>query len=271
MDKPKNIHEYIEWAKATLDTDFSDPKCKRLYESNLRNLFNSVSGHDFFVNFGINIQKWEQEYNKNTQSNLFTYPTSPELLQKCYKSALDKSFRINVLWNKNFPKEPKKGWVTTNNLFYYFNDLIRGTLVCRFIDGPKFVAKKMAEYAKSLNLECSQYSQQRDEGYYAYHFYVKLPVILTDINWEESTIELNAEIQITTQLQDVLRSLTHKFYEENRLSPDNESTKWKWEFDSNRFRLGYLSHTLHLLESIILESRNKVIENELKHKNIEER
>jgi hypothetical protein len=66
------------------------------------------------------------------------------------------------------------------------------------------------------------------------------------------------EIQITTQLQDVLRSLTHHLYEGQRLQSE-ESGKWKWDFASNRFRVGYLSHALHLIESIILDSRDRVL------------
>jgi hypothetical protein len=67
------------------------------------------------------------------------------------------------------------------------------------------------------------------------------------------------EIQITTQLQEVLRSLTHKFYEAQRLQVVPDKGKWKWDFKSNRFKVGYLSHTLHLLESVILESRDSVM------------
>jgi ppGpp synthetase/RelA/SpoT-type nucleotidyltranferase len=184
--------------------------------------------------------------------------TNPILLQKPYASAVDKSFRVNVLWNENFPEPPKKGWVTTDNLHYYFNDTIRCCVVCKFIDGPRFVTDKLMLYAKNIGLERRRYSQERDDGYYAYHYYVKFPVKTVDRNWQEVESDIEVEIQITTQLQDILRSLTHNFYQANRLTPDDDSSKWKWDFKSNRFRVSYLSHTLHLLESIILESRNAV-------------
>jgi hypothetical protein len=41
--------------------------------------------------------------------------------------------------------------------------------------------------------------------------------------------------------------------------PNPDRGKWKWEFESSRFKVGYLSHTLHLLESVILEARNNVL------------
>mgnify|MGYP005993013917 CR=1 FL=1 len=55
---------------------------------------------------------------------------------------------------------------------------------------------------------------------------------------------------------------THKFYEKERTSDFQDTGKWKWDFDSGKFKVGYLSHTLHLLESIILESRNSVLNGE---------
>jgi hypothetical protein len=69
---------------------------------------------------------------------------------------------------------------------------------------------------------------------------------------------VEVEIQLTTQLQEVLRSLTHPFYEAERLLRNPDKGKWKWDFSSGRFKVGYLSHTLHLLESVILETRDKV-------------
>jgi hypothetical protein len=63
---------------------------------------------------------------------------------------------------------------------------------------------------------------------------------------------------VTTQLQEVLRGLTHTFYEEQRATESRKTSKWKWEVRTNRFRVSYLSHTLHLLEAIILEARDEM-------------
>ena len=115
------------------------------------------------------------------------------------------------------------------------------------------------DYAGELDLERRRYSQERDDGYYAYHYYVKFRVRIVDKSWHESESSMEAEIQATTQLQEVLRVLTHKFYEGNRIIFGEDSSKWKWDFTSNRFRVGYLSHTLHLLESIILEARDTLL------------
>jgi ppGpp synthetase/RelA/SpoT-type nucleotidyltranferase len=178
-----------------------------------------------------------------------------KLVKKPYESAIDKSFRINALWNDGFPNEPKKGWVTPRNLHFYFNDGIRSYLVCRFIDGPRFIAEQLTNYAKSLGLKSRFYSQERDEGYYAYHFYVTINVYFIDESFKKVNSEIEIEIQLTTQLQEVLKSLIHEFYQANRLKQSSNS-KWKWEYKTNRFRVGYISHALHLLESIIVEIRD---------------
>ena len=259
MLKPTNLDEYRDWAKQNLPSDFSSPKIARLYETNLTNIHNAVTQHSFFVFFSSQASRWQEEYNQKTCSELFMGSNEPSLVTKPYKSSIEKTYRVNVLWNKDFPSEPKKGWVNHQNIFTHFNDLVRGTLVCRFIDGPAFIAKKIIEYAKEHNLKYRKYSQERDDGYYAYHVYVSFPAKIFDMEWNEEDVYIETEIQITTQLQEVLKDLTHKFYEKQRISLDRDTSKWKWDFASSRFKVGYLSHTLHLLESIILESREKVL------------
>jgi ppGpp synthetase/RelA/SpoT-type nucleotidyltranferase len=262
MTKPRGIDEYIEWAKNNIGTPFDDQKIKSVYETNMNNIFNSVSEHQFFVGFSNISKSWQKEYEGNTKTELFMDNEEPALLIKPFESTVEKTYRVNVLWNRGFPEPPRKGWIDQKSIYAELNDLVRGSLVCRFIDGPAFVADSIENYAKSLGLNSRQYTQERDDGYYAYHVYVKFPVSIFNLDWEKSDILIEIEIQITTQLQEVLRSLTHKFYETQRLSETNDKGKWKWDFSSTKFKVGYLSHTLHLLESVILESRDSVMNDE---------
>lgn len=259
MNRPSTLEEYLIWAKEHIGSDFDDPRIERVYKVNLTTSLTEISNHSFFSEMQSHLEKWNQDYFDETGTQLLMEVSSPRLIQKPYKSAVDKSFRVNVIWNENFPDEPKKGWVTADNIYYYFNDLIRCAIVCRFIDGPRYLTDRLMKLAKGLKLERRRYTQERDEGYYAYHYYIKFPLKFLDPSWEELAANLEIEIQATTQLQDVLRSLTHSFYQVQRLSDEQGSSKWKWEFKSNRFRVGYLSHTLHLLESIILESREQLM------------
>ncbi|MEJ6480618.1 hypothetical protein N0Y54_04590 [Nostoc punctiforme UO1] len=260
MEKKISLEEYKEWAKHNLSSDFNDPRIERLYETNISNIYNAIVQHKFFVFFSTQASIWKTEYSQKTSSELFMNSHEVKMVTKPYLSAIEKTYRLNILWNKNFPELPKNGWINHQNMFTQFNDLVRCTLVCRFIDGPGFVANRIIEYAKFHKLKYRKYSQERDEGYYAYHVYVSFPAKIYDIDWNAEDINIEAEIQITTQLQEVLKELTHKFYEKQRISQDKDTSKWKWDFSSSRFKVGYLSHTLHLLESIILESREKVLE-----------
>ncbi len=77
-------------------------------------------------------------------------------------------------------------------------------------------------------------------------------------------VNLQVEIQLTTQLQEILYKITHKNYEvlrDQRIEGDRSA--WKWEVKTNRFRAGYLGHTLHLLEAIIMDLRDEDISNQI--------
>jgi ppGpp synthetase/RelA/SpoT-type nucleotidyltranferase len=232
MKKPRTLEEYKNWCRNSLKIDFDDETSRNRYETNLNLAYLFVENHSFFQALTVQLEELSNEYEKTTNSELLMSLHNFKLVKKTYESAVDKSFRINVLWNDKFPEEPKKGWVTPKNLHCYFNDGVRGYLVCRFIDGPRFIAERLRSYAKSLDLKGDFYSQEREEGYYAYHFYLTLNVPFIDESFRRTESDIQVEIQLTTQLQEVLKSLTHQFYQVNRLEP-NRTSKWKWDYKTN--------------------------------------
>jgi hypothetical protein len=178
------------------------------------------------------------------------------VLRKPYESAVVKSFRINILRNKAFPNPPADGWITPSNWYTRFDDLVRGTLVCRFLDGPKLLAGALGEYAGSLGLDSRHVPRSTDDGYYAFHQYTRFPAEVVDADWETQETKVELEIQLTTQLQEVLRELTHPLYEEARIATARRDDGWKWDHDSPRFRTSYLGHTLHMIEAVIVQVRD---------------
>jgi ppGpp synthetase/RelA/SpoT-type nucleotidyltranferase len=179
------------------------------------------------------------------------------LLTKPYDSILDKALRRNVLENNQFPSPPKDGWFEPSVWFQLNNDIVRSVLTCKYMDGPQFLAERLRHRANALGLGHRSKSQQNDDGYYAYHFYAKIPVELTKPDWTTEIVPVEVEIQITTQLQEVLRALTHRVYEHRRLAPHADAHAWKRDRDSERFHAAYLGHTLHMLEAIILDLRGR--------------
>ena len=258
MDKLSTLSEYIDWAKRIRGVDFTDTQHLTLYHYNAQTAHNVMLNHPFIKGLPTQLTKWSEEYKADFGSDLLMENSTLELDEKSYDSAVNKSFRENIISNEQYPEPPEKGWATPQNLLTYINDGVRGSLVCKFIDGPSYLSDRLAKYAEILGLKYRRYSQEKDEGYYAYHFYAGFSVTLLEPNGSTREAVVNMEIQVTTQLQDVLRSLTHRFYEERRLQSEVDRSKWKWDYASNRFKVGYLSHALHLLEAVIVESRNAV-------------
>lgn len=185
-----------------------------------------------------------------------------QILIKTFTSLKNKVYRLNCTWNDNYPDKPLKyDFVNSYNYMIHdkINDIFRTRLVCRYMDGPKFIALGLERFCKDKRIQYRHYPMSTDNGYYSWHCYMKLPfevpsgdvVIQRDI-W--------LELQITTQLTELIIGLTHGLYEDQRNHNRERATSdWKWEPNSQRFRAVYLGHTLHLLEGIIQTFRDDVL------------
>ncbi len=256
--------EYFVLAKDELDIDFRSEECEETYRWNVTNV-HAATKTVFGGKLGELLEKCEKQYSKRyskedeeKETVLLMAPSELNITwdEKKYASVLDKVYRYNVVENLAWPSEPSDGWMKPENWFSRLYDTVRTRIVCKYIDGPKFLAEQLYALAKDLKLESEFSSRQKDDGYYAYHFYSKIPARIL-IGAKLERVKVAVEIQITTQLQDVLNQITHLYYEEKRIRRESDPSSWKWDFDDNRFRVGYLSHTLHLLEAIILEARTR--------------
>jgi ppGpp synthetase/RelA/SpoT-type nucleotidyltranferase len=236
-----------------------DDRVKRAYEVNTSNTKTAAERHEFFASLDAFLATCATDYKQSTGTNLFSGDTQLKLLTKSYESVVNKAFRLNIAWNKGFPKAPQNGWITPENWFNGLDDIVRTSLVCRYLDGPKFVASRLHERATALGLDSEYKSRQQDDGYYAYHFYISIPVDLIKTDWTLQSALVRIEVQLTTQLQDILRDLTHKFYETLRVQEGRKDDSWKWDFSTSRFKASYLSHTLHLIEGLIVELRRETL------------
>jgi hypothetical protein len=55
----------------------------------------------------------------------------------------------------------------------------------------------------------------------------------------------------------LLRKLTHQYYAIERAQMKDHDDNWQWDYKSRRFRARFLSHSLHLLESMIIQVRDE--------------
>lgn len=256
--KPKpTFNEYPEWAKATLGVAYEKSQ-QNLYEACLRGARDHAS--TLLRPLGETIlTSVTEKYRRETGSELLMPTTLAEAFElhiKPFASAVDKSYRQNVNWNDNWDGPPDDGWVTPDNWLTRFNDTVRTSLICKYLDGPRFLALEIEAWAAENGIKCRFYSQQKEVGYCAYHVYLFPRVALLDVNWGDHEAELSVEIQLSTQLQEVMRALTHEHYEKDRISSHKTDEAWQWQHTSDVFRARYISHTLHLLEGIILELRD---------------
>lgn len=262
MTAPKpSFDDYPRWHEETLGEPINDDT-KRRFEGNQVLALDSARDHPFVATLDRTLKVIADEYKTETGVNLFSGDDVPELIihKKSFESALNKSYRQNIIKNNAFPEMPEGGWLTPDKWFATLNDLIRGSLTCRYLDGPGFVARKLHEAAKNEGHFSKFDSVQLDRGYYAYHFYLGIPTFVLYEKVEQTQVLL--EIQFTTHLQEIVLDLTHRFYEALRVEETavQRDDSWKWDYRSARFKAGYLSHTLHLLEGLIAELRERAIQ-----------
>lgn len=255
--KPDNIEEYKHWMKNKFNIEISERE-KAYYESVTNKIKSDFEKSAFWIHLTENLKKYGEEYLVSTGYNLFTGEMTapdyiPELIIKPYESFLLKTFRHNVIDNNKWPDQPPEGWILPENWLNKINDLVRTLFVVKYLDGVQFIADKI----KNHDNNCVVEYKAKDEGYYAAHVYTKQIFEIPKVNWDTKKEDILIEIQITTQLQEVIRKLLHTYYESNRKKIKRESTKWQWDYKCDEFSTNYLGHILHYIEGMIIEIRDK--------------
>jgi hypothetical protein len=161
-------------------------------------------------------------------------PDDFRLKVKPFDSVVHKLYRHNIVFNKNWPREPKGGRWAPENLYTNIDDLLRTRMVCRYLDGPQFVCDRLKSYCDEKGIENSYRELSTDAGYYAWHYYFRVPVVVSVRDTVEPQ-QVWIEVQLTTQLAEVMTSLTHGLYETRREGNATER-HWKWEAASPIFR-----------------------------------
>ncbi|MGB9978850.1 hypothetical protein [Methanobacterium sp.] len=204
-----------------------------------------------------NLKEFDSEYNIEKEYPLLLDFNPPKLYKKSFDSFLLKTFRKNILNNQNLPNEPDNGWIFPNNWYSQINDIVRTLFVVKYLDGVNFMVDKIESLCKKYDVKYETSFEAKDEGYYAAHLSILQEFEIPKYDWDTTKISVRIEIQITTQLQEVIRKLLHKHYEENRKTVEKEDIKWQWNYKSDEFSTNYLGHILHYVEGMIMEIRDK--------------
>jgi ppGpp synthetase/RelA/SpoT-type nucleotidyltranferase len=260
-EKP-SFEQYLIAAAAELGFRDDPGNAKRSYTFNLRAAHQSLMAGDVMARVLAVLKEIRHQYGGGKPDLLF-YP--PEIvddlrvLQKPFRSVIEKLYRRNVLYNRNYPNPPREGFLTPVRLYEEIDDLLRARVICKYMDGPRYVCEQLKHYCNSWGVISTFRELSTDAGYYAWHFYFKAPVELMIDNVVHQR-SMWVEIQVSTQLADVITALTHSLYEARRTgNPGIEGRDWKWDATSRQFRSAYLGHGLHLLEGIIQTFKDDVL------------
>lgn len=256
MEKPKNIEEYKKWLKDEMSIIINS-KIENHYESIANKIKADFQKSKVWSDIISQLNDFNTKYLAKTNYQLLVNDFKPELVTKSFASFFEKTFRKNIVFNKKFPEPPFNGWITPENWIDNTNDILRTFFVVKYLDGVEFLMNRIQDTFKSNSLKYNNAFEARDEGYYAVHIYTHYEFEIPKRDWDTEQKEISVELQITTQLQEVIGKLTHQRYEERRIRQDKSDKKWQWDYESEEFITNYLGHILHYVEGMIMDVRNK--------------
>lgn len=250
-------------AQAVKDLGFPDHKeAERQYLFNIRAARSAVEQNDISKSLSDFLKELSINYSTDRPDILFSHGArAPELqfLVKPFDSVVEKIYRRTILYNRQYPSPPRGDNLGINNFYTEIDDLIRTKIICRYMDGPQYICRHIKDKFDDMGIVCNYRDLSTEAGYYAWHFYFKMPVDII-INKVIEEISVWVEIQFATQLSDVISMLTHDIYKNRRSNVEGVANKtWKWEPTSREFRSAYLGHGLHLLEGVVQSLKDEVL------------
>ena len=251
------LDEYIAWAAKELGVDYNSPGLQTRYRLNASTALAQIEQSNFGTTLHSLLSKCMDDYEV---ANVRLFPDFEVRRQgviwkqKSFESIINKSYRLNVLKNEGFPAAPQSGWCTDMSLYSSIDDVVRSTIVTRYISGAELVVTKIQEHLISLGFDPRVSRQESDHGYYSFHLHWLHEVDIVGADFTPYTDSCGTELQVTTQLQDALYDLTHRFYEKRRIDESFENdASWKWDAFSARFKACYAGHALHMIEGTFEE------------------
>ena len=227
------------------------------YEHHSTSLVSAFEQTEFWMEFVKELSHLSERRNVEGGLPLLAHAgTSPVVVSKPWESLLNKCYRANVLNNKDFPRPPPKGWITEKNWLCRIHDIVRTTVVVRYLEGISTVIDLLEEVAAvngavTLNVDY----KARDEGYYAVQVSIPMRLQYGVSGWTGLFADIQVELQLCTQIQEVVRLLTHDLYKKRRVKLRAPGYRWQWDCESDEFVPNYLGHMLQYADGMIMTSR----------------
>ena len=219
---------------------------------------------DFYKDLSSMLTHLNDQYVTDTHFELLDLSKCLVMDTKEFDKMLEKCYRKDVLYNKHWEDTDETWtesyeWAHPTNCFEKLNDTLRTKVLIRYLDGVDIILKAFAEISKKHGHDFTIDYKAEERGYYGVHFVVEFPFeveSLGDAIGTKKTLT-NVEIQICTQISEVVNELLHEYYERQRLEIPSPDRKWQWDYDSDEFAPAYLGHITHYVEGVIMQSRQK--------------
>lgn len=252
---PRTVEQYCKWLAE--EHHVSDLVHQRTYfESVATKVLTDFEKSQVWLELQRRLPDISGEYYLMAEYQLLIGPYElPPLVRKPFDSFLLKTFRKNILENRLWPEPPAGGWILPSNWFSMINDIVRTCFVVKYLDGVRFLTTKIQSLCEEQGLPCEAEYQAREEGYYAAHLYILREFEIPALTWDTVKVKVAIEVQITTQIQDLIKNLLHKHYESRRTKAVPDEMKWQWDYKSKEFATNYLGHILHYVEGMIMDVR----------------
>lgn len=254
--KPSTISEYRNWLNEKHGVAISR-RTENHYQAVVTKVQVDFEKSVIWKRLMASLQRLDHEYLLAQNYHLWTSVPEPVLETKPFDSFFLKTFRKNVTENTRWPEAPEDGWILPSNWHSRINDTVRTLFVVKYLDGVEFAIDKIRSLCASQKTRFYSSLEAREEGYYAAHVYITRRFQVPRETWDTQHLDVSIELHITTQLQDVIRTLLHKYYEERRAKLVDTSTKWQWNYQGDEFVANYLGHILHYVEGMIMDVRKR--------------
>lgn len=254
-NKPENIEDFKNWLRTHFKFDYG--AYQHYYSVATSLLQKDFCNSQFWLKLGDELNNIDDEYKKATGYQLLAKTEMPEIYIKSLDSLLIKIFRKDILNNQFYPDPPETGWLNPDNWFTNVNDILRTTFIVKYLDGVEFILSKLSKIAAETSCKFNYSLEAREEGYYAAHAGVQIELDLVGKDFQPLKQIIKVELQVTTELQSIIKGLLHKYYEVNREKHRNNDYKWQWDYKCDEFASNYLGHIVHYVEGMIVEIRDK--------------
>ncbi len=264
MEKPRTPMQYISWWNSLFRPQINK-QVKNTYEHASAAVRQDFENSREFREFIRQLHNYDSQYR-----NLFGYdllmkqPEDVTLEPKQWDNFISKVWRKNVVHNTNWNSDqwdfesskPDGGWITPDDWYERIHDIVRTRIVVKYLDGVQFLVERMHSHFSSSGCHCEPDWEAREDGYYAAHLnltrHYQLPIGL-----QLETKRVCVEVQVTTQIKDVITTLTHRYYERKRHTLELPDIKWQWDCDCTEFAPNYIGHILHYVEGAVMQIRRR--------------